>query len=236
MVEPLFFCVLVLSSASVVLATSFHDGVEFFTGPFRLENMMTFVIYFIVILVVGGEHFGITINDYRIESKLEKMTYTDDLTGLLNERSYFQETDKIDDLIKEKKLTEFAVIVMDLNNIKATNDAYGHRYGCHLIVTCGHKLPKLFKSSKLYHVGGDEFIVLVYGEDYHNLENILKIYDEKLAYSTIQYEQHDLIFSLAYGYAKLEPGMNYKMVFQKADDMMYSNKEAIKKKYGLKSR
>ena len=125
---------------------------------------------------------------------------------------------------------------MDLNNIKATNDAYGHRYGCHLIVKCGKTLPRYFKSSSVFHIGGDEFVVIVYGEDYDNLDKIIAKMDEKLTYFKFKYEGVELIFSLAHGYAKYEKGLKYKAVFQAADDAMYANKEFIKDKYKLKRR
>ena len=235
-VEPLFFCLIVITSAICTFVFTFKSSISFFSGSEGVENIISFTIYIVVILLIGAEHFGITINNYRIEKKLEHLTYFDDLTGLLNERSYLKEIEDVDKKLESNELKEFAVILMDLNNIKATNDTYGHRYGCHLIVRCGHTLPDYFKSSSLFHIGGDEFVAIVYGEDYQRLDEILKIFDDDLSYSKIEYEGHELIFSLAHGYAKYEVGMKYKDVLQKADDAMYNNKKLIKEKYGMKQR
>lgn len=235
-VEPLFFVVLIVTSLTVVLSISLKEHAIFFTGPEKIENILTLVIYILVIILVAIEHFGITIKDYRIEKELEFLTYNDGLTGLLNERSYIKESEDIDHLIKENKISEFAIILMDVNNIKVTNDTYGHRYGCHLIVRCGHTLPNYFKESKLFHIGGDEFVVIVYGEDYKNLDNIVKEFDNNLTYSRITFEGVDLIFSIAYGVASYKDGMKYRDVLQIADKAMYENKKMIKEKYGLKQR
>ena len=235
-VEPLFFASLILSSIIAVLVVTLSRGADFFTGPEKAENIMILVTYILVIGLVAGEHFGITINDYRIEKELEHLTYYDGLTGLLNERSYIKETEKIDHFVEQNKLKEYAIILMDVNNIKITNDTYGHRYGCHLIVRCGHTLPEFFKESKLFHVGGDEFVVIVYGEDYKNLDQILKTIEEKLSYSLITHENIELIFSVAFGHARYQEGMKYRDVLQIADNAMYENKKAIKAKYGMKQR
>ena len=235
-VEPLFFGITLLASSIVVIVFAIKDGAAFFSGAAGVENIITFIAYLVIVLLVGGEHFGITINDYRIEKRLEQLTYFDDLTGLLNERSYLKEIEELDKLIEQKKLKEYAVILMDVNNIKVTNDTYGHRYGCHLIVRCGKTLPKHFTSSSLFHIGGDEFVAIVYGDDYKRLDEILKTYDDTLSFSMIEFEGHELVFSVAYGVAKYEEGMRYKDVLQKADNAMYVNKKAVKEKYGLKMR
>lgn len=235
-VEPLFFTVILLSSATTVLVMAFHDHVAFFSGYAGMENLIYFIAYFGILFLMGGEHFGMTINDYKNEKRLEELTYHDDLTGLLNERSYLLEIEKLDKDIQNEKLHEYAVILMDVNNLKATNDAYGHHFGCHLVVRSGKTLPNYFKSSKLFHVGGDEFVIIVYGEDYQNFDNIIQKISDELTYSLIEYEGKELIFSIAHGYAKYEEGLKYKDVFQVADDAMYKNKKAIKEKYHMASR
>ena len=235
-VEPLYFIGLVASSVTIVLTVSLLHNAPFFSDFDGVENIFTFVGYFIVMAVTSGEHFGITVNTYKIEKRIEHLTYFDDLTGLLNERSYLQEIENIDKDIQDGKLKEYAIILMDLNNIKVTNDTYGHRYGCHLIVRCGKTLPNYFKSSKLFHIGGDEFVVIVYGEDYQNLDSILDTLVSELSYSIIEFDGQQLVFSLAHGVHRYEEGMKYKDVLQKADDAMYINKKELKKKHGLKER
>ena len=175
-------------------------------------------------------------SEFKHAKRLEELSFIDELTGLLNERSYVNEVDAINSDIRNGKDVPFAIILMDVNNLKATNDAYGHRYGCSLIVRCGHTLPTLFTSTKLFHVGGDEFVAIVKGKDYEEFENTMKRFDEAMLYSIVEYEGVQLIFSVARGYAKYEKGMYYKDVLQIADKAMYENKKYLKEKYNMKSR
>ena len=235
-VEPLFFGVVITASFTTVITTALIYKAPFFNGFESGENLINFFTFFVIILLVGGEHYGIVVNDYRVENKLEHLTYYDELTDLLNERSYLKEIEELDKQVENGKITEFAVILMDLNNLKATNDAYGHRYGCHLVVRCGHTLPNYFTSSKLFHIGGDEFVAIVLDEDYKNFDALIKKFSDELSYSLVEYEGQKLIFSVAHGYAKHEKGLKYKDVLQIADDKMYENKKMLKEKYHMKKR
>lgn len=231
-VEPIYFSILILLSASIIFTFDKINNYDYFN---EYGSMLNLIIFLVVSIVLGYRHYNVTIRESRSIARMEQLTYYDDLTGLYNERSYFIEVEKIIASINRND-ARFAVVVMDVNNVKVTNDAYGHRFGCHLIVKCAHTLPTIFKTSKLYHVGGDEFIAIIYGEDLDNIDAVIKNFDEQLRYSNITYENHDLIFSIARGYAKFEPGMEYKEVFQKADKAMYDNKIEIKSTYKMKSR
>ena len=235
-VEPLFFSVTFLASIITIFSLAFKDHAAFFSGEKGVENLVTFVIYLIVIVLAANEHLGMMISNNRYEKKLEDLSYIDDLTGLLNERSYIKEIEELDKKIESGELKDYAVILFDLNNLKATNDQYGHRYGCHLVVRAGHTLPEFFTSSSVFHIGGDEYLAIVYKEDYENLDVVMQNIEEKLSYSLIEYEGQTLIFSIAHGYARHEDGQKYKDVLQVADKRMYANKEMLKSKYGMAKR
>ena len=235
-VEPLFFGVTVLSSVITILILAFKDNASFFSGNKGIENLVTFIIYLVVIALSAVEHYGVTVANYRAEKRLEQLTYYDDLSGLLNERSYLKEIEELDKKVESGELKEFAVILFDLNNLKATNDQYGHRYGCHLVVRAGHTLPNYFTSSSVFHVGGDEYVAIVYEKDYEDLDNVMKRIEDELSYSLIEYEGQTLIFSIAHGFARREEGQKYKDVLQVADKAMYANKEMLKAKYGMAKR
>ena len=234
--EPIFYTVCALASFLTILIFQIINRFTFFEGPYQFEHIAEMVIFVGITIFICFRHFNVTISEHKAKKRLEEMTYYDELTGLLNERSYVTITEQINENIKNEKEEPFAVILMDVNNLKATNDAYGHRYGCSLVVKCGHTLPELFTTSKLFHVGGDEFVAIVVDEDYENFDSLYNHFLEVMTYSLVEFEGVELIFSVASGYAKYEKGDRYQDVLQRADKMMYQNKAEIKAKYNMKGR
>lgn len=235
-IEPIFFGVICLSSTIVIVIFNINKHFEHFHDAFAVENIINFIVFIALFLLISYRHFSVTVREHKALKKVEHMTYNDELTGLMNERSYLNAIDDINKQISSGNVTPFAVVLMDVNNLKVTNDTYGHRYGCHLIVRTGHTLPEVFKTSKLFHIGGDEFLAILTGEHYENFEEVIKKFDETFRYSHIEHEGKDLIFSVARGFAKYQEGNQYKDVLQKADAMMYLNKAEIKSTYNMKGR
>ncbi|MBP5694219.1 MAG: GGDEF domain-containing protein [Bacilli bacterium] len=235
-VEPIFYSsVALLSLVSIIISICIKPE-SFFDGQYLIENVINLISFIVVLSLVSYRNYRVTIFEYKANQRLKDLSYKDELTGLLNERSYINEIEAIDSKIKSGEEIKFAVVLMDVNNLKATNDAYGHRYGCSLVVRCGKTLPEIFKNSKLFHVGGDEFLAIVYGNDYDNFDELMKEFDEKMIYSIVEYEGQKLIFSVARGFAKYTNEEKFRDVLQIADDAMYINKKAIKEKYNMKSR
>lgn len=235
-VGPLFFLLVSSLSVTGILIYFFAHPDKFFDGKLNWENVLNLIAFVFVIVLLAYRNYSITVREYKSHKRLEELTYMDELTGLYNERSYINEIESIDKRINDGEQVDFIIMMMDVNNLKVTNDTYGHRYGCSLVVRCGQLLPTIFTSSKAFHVGGDEFIVIATGEDYLHFEERLKEFDEKMLYTTHHYEGVDLIFSVARGYSKRKENEHYKNVLEAADKLMYENKKYLKEKYKMKVR
>ena len=87
---------------------------------------------------------------------------TDPLTGLFN---YGGMSRRVDDLLlKKEKLS--ALLVLDLDNFKQVNDSLGHQEGDHLLWKVAQALQLQNHGTYLCgRVGGDEFVVFLYGID-----------------------------------------------------------------------
>ena len=235
-IEPIYYCAVALASLATIIVVAILHPNMLFKGNWVVENIINIVAFVLSVITIASRNYRVTISEFKQARKLEELSYKDELTGLLNERSYINAVEDIDKEIKEGKDVKFAVILMDVNNLKATNDAYGHRFGCSLIVRCGHTLPTLFNSSLLFHVGGDEFIAIVMGEDFDKFEETMKRFDDTMLYSLVDYEGVELIFSVARGYSIYQKGQFYKDVLQIADKAMYENKTYLKEKYHMQKR
>ena len=92
-----------------------------------------------------------------IQEKLRQNAYHDSLTGLPNRLSL---TERMEEIIKNKKDSLCALLYVDSDNFKFINDTLGHTYGDKLIVRMGKRLNSILKKNQsIYRLGGDEFII-----------------------------------------------------------------------------
>jgi len=93
----------------------------------------------------------------RRERELERMAYTDHLTGLANRAQLFED-------LAEDPAGERCLLELDLDGFKAVNDGAGHEAGDHLLVEVARRLHTVVRADDLVaRLGGDEFAVLVNG-------------------------------------------------------------------------
>ncbi len=106
-------------------------------------------------------------NRKKAEAELIYNAYHDVLTGLVN-RAYLVERLSLI-LSRRHPFDEqplFSLLFMDLDRFKIINDSLGHRIGDQLLIEAAHRLQNnLFPTSTLARFGGDEFVILIEGED-----------------------------------------------------------------------
>ena len=117
---------------------------------------------------------------------------------------------------------------MDINNLKQTNDRFGHQAGDELIRSAADCISQVFKGEgKAYRIGGDEFVVIVKDATEEYLQQLLKRLEEAQAE-----EQRALgkpwKLQIAYGYAVHSEEQSYEELFRLADDRMYECKRKMK--------
>lgn len=157
---------------------------------------------------------------------LNNMAHTDAVTGLGNKTSYFEMVTRIK-RNKHKKYNEYAVVAMDLNLLKKTNDTYGHEVGDMLIKEAAEYISSSFKGSPVFRTGGDEFAAILYGAAYKKREELLDSFENNMNYSLPDFEK--VILSVSFGMAEYPAeGSDYESVFEIADERMYQKKTEMK--------
>ena len=154
---------------------------------------------------------------------ISAMAYLDGLTGVKNKNAHRETVKRLDQEIQEGR-AKFAVVMLDVNNLKIINDNIGHDGGDRIIIGSCYSLCKAFSHSPVYRIGGDEFVAIVEGEDYENRQEIY----EKLVNNEIEVKKQK--YDYAVGMATYEPGIDksFHDVFTRADQEMYINKKARK--------
>ena len=162
------------------------------------------------------------------EEKLHLSAHRDSMTGLRNTTSYKSWVTKFDKKIEEEQI-DFGVVVFDLNDLKKTNDVYGHEAGNEYIVTSAAIISDVFKRSPVFRIGGDEFLAILQGNDFENREELFAEFDSICA-KTFATEDSHIPIRIARGFSEFDSSRDvcFENVFKRADNAMYENKRKLK--------
>lgn len=112
------------------------------------------------VIVLAEDVTAATLERMRIERERDY----DLLTGLYNRRAFYRFAGRVFD--QPDKMKHAAVVMMDLDNLKRTNDTFGHEWGdryIHEAAVCF--LRSIPEETLCARVSGDEFNILFYGYD-----------------------------------------------------------------------
>lgn len=148
----------------------------------------------------------------------------DELTKLLNQRAY-------EEFKKNPIKDTYAVVMIDINNLKYTNDTFGHASGNSLITAVADQIKELFPDCG-YRIGGDEFVIVKqYKSDKKAETEIIKkkeSFHSALATLTKKEKDSGLVYAASFGYAISNGTEEFGAVADKADKAMYTEKKAYK--------
>ena len=155
----------------------------------------------------------------KAEEYLRYLGTHDVMTGLYN-RAFFDETLL---RLQNERRDPVSVIIIDLNNLKITNDRYGHQVGDQLIRRTGEVLKASIEDGYIAaRIGGDEFTLILPDANVQTAYIMMERVESLVEMNNKFYREPELSFSL--GTATSEPGIPLEKVISLADSAMYSNK------------
>jgi len=166
-------------------------------------------------------------------SELAKMTdlaNKDSLTSAYNKTAYDSYLKDLQEQLDQEPFP-FAVLMADLNRLKWVNDQFGHDKGDKYIKKGCALLTQNFSNSPVFRVGGDEFTVVLIGEDYDDRHLLLKKAREDFAHaSSDQSAKPWARASISIGMADYRQGRDktIREVMMRADNEMYKEKRRRK--------
>jgi diguanylate cyclase (GGDEF)-like protein len=172
---------------------------------------------------VACHHIGRFLERVRAEDALHEaamelsaLASTDSLTGLKNRREF-------DRALRTIPRQPFAVLSLDVDGLKATNDAHGHPAGDALLRTVGHTLGLLVRGwDVMARVGGDEFAALL---------PEVGVFGANLVADRMRVAMHALVLPsgpvrITVGWSAAPAGADPVSVWQRADESLYAAKDA----------
>ncbi len=163
------------------------------------------------------EEYGRRLAQARIEANI------DALTGVKNRNAYRVYEERLNAQIEMDRAPEFAIVLLDVNDLKKVNDNEGHKAGDQYLRDACRIICTTFKRSPVFRVGGDEFVALAQGDDFARLDSLVQQMNE---HNDDAVENGGIV--IAIGMSRFDHDEKVAQVYERADHLMYENKSNLK--------
>lgn len=154
--------------------------------------------------------------------ELEQLADSDTLTPLLNRRAFLREVERGIARVARHG-TPMAVMIADLDNLKAINDRDGHQAGDAALLHVGSALKASVRASDtVARIGGDEFGLVI--EDLDAAAAVAKV--QALAAAIAADPVDGFQVSVSIGHTMVAADDSIDSIIARADSAMYAAKRA----------
>jgi diguanylate cyclase (GGDEF)-like protein len=161
--------------------------------------------------------------------EVERLSLTDDVTGINNMRNFFLMAD-IQEKLAKRYGRSYAICMLDADNLKQVNDKYGHFAGTQLIQQVAQTITANIRSSDICaRYGGDEFVIMFNETGKQDVIGAVERIVADMASTPFEFEGHRITTTLSAGLSGYpEEGEDMRTVMANADEAMYVSKRTGK--------
>ncbi len=169
-----------------------------------------------------------------LNDQLSDLLNKDAMTGVRNRVAYESYMLSLKDRIASGDHVQTAFMMFDLNDLKMINDTYGHEQGDEYIKNGCKLICETFAHSIVFRIGGDEFVAVLWGNDFRDKEQLLVRFRQALSVMEDGDGEPWEKTSIASGMAvyNSESGESVDEALHRADDAMYEDKRRNKQLRG----
>ncbi len=168
-------------------------------------------------LMIRGGFMADVTEQIKYQRRNEYLVDHDTVTGLLNRNAFERYINSSD------MLSNYSLIIADIDGLKFINDAFGHIKGDTAIDFVGNQFKTEFnKNSTIYRIGGDEFAVIsTESTEKKVTEHLDKIKDNIIALN----KKNDIQLGVSIGYEIVKDNNStFNDAFINAENLMYRRK------------
>lgn len=175
-------------------------------------------------LLAIGVSKWIRYNELR-QDELSIQANTDELTGILNRRSFtsflnfeFQNA--------KRNLTPFSLIIIDIDYFKQVNDEYGHLVGDEILVNLASYMKESFRATdRVCRWGGEEFAVLLPHTSINNAMIVAENFRKKIESAEYNSGDQCINYTISAGVSEsLAVDSTIDDIINRADEALYKAK------------
>ena len=200
------------------------------SAEFReLNYYLTHIIELFPFMLIA--HLGATLagESETARREVERLSLTDDVTGLNNMRNFFLLSESQEKQAKRYD-RPFAICMIDADNLKKINDRYGHFAGTKLIQQVAGMITAHIRDSDICaRYGGDEFVIMFTETGREDVINAVERIVSGMASTPFDFEGESITTTLSAGLSAYpNDGFDVRTIMANADEAMYVSKRTGK--------
>ncbi len=176
-----------------------------------------------------GDLSGNAIDIHKLVDGISHLARYDDLTNTFNRRHFIEMfTNACSETYMDGQ--EFSLVYFDIDNLKVTNDQFGHHYGDKVIKVFSKVIQENIRDTDLFsRYGGDEFVAVLFNMDKERVRERIQNIERQLKEKSIFTKNGKIHVKFSYGIANYpEDAKDLDQLIQIADRRMYIQKEHLK--------
>lgn len=156
----------------------------------------------------------------------ESEARTDSLTSLANRRAFDDEMNRRF-AEWERNSTEFSLLILDVDHFKKFNDTHGHQAGDEVLRQVGKAITQCARDMDLAcRYGGEEFAIIMPATEASSGCVLAERVRNEIEAMEVQFEGKTLRVTTSLGLAGLVPGDQSTTIIKRADEALYTSKDA----------
>ena len=171
---------------------------------------------------------GASIGNIKLFEKIQRQATTDGLTGLVNHKTFYEILEK--ELWRSRRYGGLiSLIMIDIDNLKSINDAYGHRAGDKAIRKISKKIKECIRQiDTAARYGGDEFAVILLNTSLDDATVVAQRMVDAVASSQTTWQKEQIPLSISVGLGQYDAETTPEDITSRSDQALYMAKQAGK--------
>ena len=177
----------------------------------------------IAVIELFSQLVGASIGNIKLFEKIQRQATTDGLTSLVNHKTFYETLEK--ELWRSRRYGgQISLIMIDVDNLKKTNDTYGHRAGDKVIKSRRVKeCIRQIDTAARY--GGDEFAVILPNTSLEDATIVAERMVDVVSHTPVVWKKEQIRLSISVGLGRYDADVNPEDITSRSDQALYSAKQ-----------